>query len=106
MFCSTVQLRFHVGPQRKTGSIRAALGVLVSRARPAWRAQRRDHAEPRWPVFLYSLNVESLRGVRPMHPAAMRQILFEDIDVDYSRVRRYSALGHTRVYASEIRMVA
>ena len=56
--------------------------------------------------FFHSLKVESIHGVPLMHPDALRQALFEYIEVEYSRIRRHSALGYLSPEAFEARIVA
>ncbi|MEX0449766.1 IS3 family transposase [Spiribacter sp. 221] len=56
--------------------------------------------------FFHSLKVESIHGVRLMHPDALRQALFEYIEVEYNRTRRHSALGTISPDAFEARIVA
>jgi len=56
--------------------------------------------------FFHSLKVESVHGVPLMHPDALRQALFEYIEVEYDRTRRHSALGYLGPEAFEARIVA
>jgi transposase InsO family protein len=56
--------------------------------------------------FFHSLKVESVHGVPLMHPDALRQVLFEYIEVEYNRTRRHSALGYVSPDAFEARVVA
>ena len=44
--------------------------------------------------FVHSLKVESVHGMPLMDPDALRQALFEYIEVEYNRTRRHSALGY------------
>jgi transposase InsO family protein len=44
--------------------------------------------------FFHSRKVESIHGVPLMHSDALRQALFEYIEVEYDRTRRHSALGY------------
>jgi transposase InsO family protein len=44
--------------------------------------------------FFHNLKVESIHGEPLMHPEALRRRLFETIEIEYNRIRRYSALGY------------
>jgi transposase InsO family protein len=54
--------------------------------------------------FSHSLKVESIYGVPLMHPDALREVLFEYIEVEYNPTRRHSALGYISPDAFEARI--
>lgn len=56
--------------------------------------------------FFHSLKVETVHGAPLMQPDALRQALFDYIEVEYDRTRRHSALGHISLYSSEAGIVA
>lgn len=56
--------------------------------------------------FFHSVKVESIHGMPLMHPDALRQALFEYIEVEYNRTRRHSALGYISPDAFEAQIVA
>ena len=56
--------------------------------------------------FFHSLKVESIHGVPLMHPDALREVLFEYIEVEYDRTRRHSALGYISPGKFEDQIVA
>jgi len=51
--------------------------------------------------FFHSLKVEAIHGERILIRDAMRQIVFEYIEVDYNRTRRHSACGNLSPMAFE-----
>ena len=55
--------------------------------------------------FFHSLRVEGIHGVPLMHPDALRQVLFEYIEVEYNRTCRYAALGYLSPAALEARTI-
>ena len=56
--------------------------------------------------FFHSLKVEAIHGERFATRAAMRQAVFEYIEVDYNRTRRHSANGYLSPEAFEAQQVA
>lgn len=44
--------------------------------------------------FFHSLKIESIHGEPLMHTEALRRRLFETIEIECDRTRRYSALGY------------
>jgi len=56
--------------------------------------------------FFHSLKVEAIHGERFMTREAMRQAVFEYIEVDYNRTRRHSANGFISPEAFEAKKVA
>jgi transposase InsO family protein len=56
--------------------------------------------------FFHSLKVEAIRGERFATREARRRQVFEYIELDYNRQRRYSAIGMSSPEAFEARMIA
>jgi transposase InsO family protein len=56
--------------------------------------------------FFHSLKVEALYGEPIMDREAMKQAMFEYIEVDYNRKRRHSALGYVSPLNYEMRNIA
>lgn len=56
--------------------------------------------------FFHSLKVEVVHGEEVVSRNAMRQIVFEYIEVDYNRNRRYSANGYLSPEAFELQKIA
>ena len=56
--------------------------------------------------FFHTLKVEAIHGERFLTREAMRQTVFEYIEVDYNRTRRHSANGYISPQAFEAKKVA
>ena len=56
--------------------------------------------------FFHSLKVETIHGERFETRDAIRRQVFEYIELDYNRQRRYSAIGMISPAAFEARMIA
>lgn len=56
--------------------------------------------------FFHTLKVELVHGERFETRHAMRQVVFEYIEVDYNRTRRHSANGYISPLAYENKMIA